>query len=118
MMGFFYLGCFQFLIALELLSLLMLYFIAKWMLLRVCKQPRGLSMKLNTLAQSLMRFYVPLYWLGRNMILITKLPDEQFNGLTLGSLLEHVVYQDSYQIVSVCIVGLMLMCEFYVAKIA
>lgn len=44
----------------------MLYIIAKWMLLKVCKQPRGLSTKLSNLAQSLMRFYVPLYWLGRN----------------------------------------------------
>jgi hypothetical protein len=54
----------------------MLYFIAKWMLLRVCKQPRGISLKLNNLAQSLMRFYVPLYWLGRNTILVTKLPED------------------------------------------
>jgi hypothetical protein len=64
MMSFFYLGCYQFLIAIELPSLLILYFGAKWMLLRVCKQPRGLSTKLSNLAQSLMRFYIPLYWIG------------------------------------------------------
>jgi hypothetical protein len=57
----------------------MLYFIAKWMLLRVCKQPRGISLKLNNLAQSLMRFYVPLYWLGRNTILVTKLPKDELS---------------------------------------
>jgi hypothetical protein len=57
----------------------MLYFIAKWMLLRVCKQPRGISLKLNNLAQSLMRFYVPLYWLGRNTILVTKLSEDQLS---------------------------------------
>lgn len=40
------------------------------MLLRICKQPRGLSLRLNNLAQSLMRFYIPLYWLGTNSIRI------------------------------------------------
>ena len=115
MMSFFYLGCFQFLIAIELPSLVMLYFIAKWMLIRVCKQPRGLSLKLNNLAQSLMRFYVPLYWLGRNMILISKLPDEEIN---LGSVVERMIYKDTYQIVSTSLVCFMLLCEVIVAKIA
>lgn len=55
-----------------------MYFIAKWMLLRVCKQPRGLSLKLNNLAQSLMRFYVPLFWLGRNLTYIISLPVSDF----------------------------------------
>lgn len=56
-----------------------MYFIAKWMLLRVCKQPRGLSLKLNNLAQSLMRFYVPLFWLGRNLTYIINLPVSDFS---------------------------------------
>jgi hypothetical protein len=114
MMAFFYLGCFQFLIIIELPALLMLYFIAKWMLIRVCKQPRGLSLKLNNLAQSLMRFYIPLYWLGRNTILITKLPDDQIN---FGSVVEFLIYKDTYQIVSASIVLFMLICEVFVAKV-
>lgn len=76
MMAFFYLGCFQFVFVVELPALLLLYFIAKWMLLRVCKQPRGLSLKLNNLAQSLMRFYLPLYWLGRNVMTVISLNDD------------------------------------------
>ena len=68
LMSFFYLGCFQILIVIELPSLLFVYFIAKWMLLRVCKKPQGLSLQLNNLAQSLLRFFVPLYWIGRNTI--------------------------------------------------
>lgn len=96
----------------------MLYFIAKWMLLRVCKQPRGLSLKLNNLAQSLMRFYVPLYWLGRNLMLAIRLPDAQFGELTIFRVLELVVYKDTYQIVSTSMVGLMLVCEVLVARIA
>lgn len=114
MMAFFYLGCFQFLIIIELPALLMLYFIAKWMLIRVCKQPRGLSLKLNNLAQSLMRFYIPLYWLGRNTILITKLPDDQIN---FSSVVEFLIYKDTYQIVSASIVLFMLICEVFVAKV-
>lgn len=72
-------------------------------------------MKLNNLAQSLMRFYVALYWLGRNMILISKLPDEEIN---LGSVVERMIYKDTYQIVSTSLVCFMLLCEVIVAKIA
>ena len=76
MMTFFYLGCFQILIIIELPALVLVYFIAKWMLLRVCKKPQGLSLQLNNLAQSLLRFFVPLYWLGRNLIFYFSLPED------------------------------------------
>lgn len=76
MMTFFYLGCFQILVIVELPALIIVYLVAKWMLLRVCKKPQGLSLQLNNLAQSLLRFFVPLYWLGRNSIGYLSLPEE------------------------------------------
>ncbi len=93
----------------------MLYIIAKWMLLKVCKQPRGLSTKLSNLAQSLMRFYVPLYWLGRNTINLIIYSHEKINLLQL---MKDMIYEDTFQIVSTALVIFMLINEKFVAFIA
>jgi hypothetical protein len=108
MMSFFYLGHFQMLILIEIPSLLILYLSAKWMLVRVCKQPRGLSLKLSNFAQSLMRFYVPLYWLGRLSL--------QF--LTNEGPFDWDSLHNPFSIVTICVVGFMLVCEAFVAKVA
>lgn len=93
----------------------MLYLIAKWMLTKVCKQPRGLSTKLSNLAQSLMRFYVPLYWFGRNTVHLLIYNKDEIN---LFELLKNMIYADAYQVVSVVIVIFMLISEKFVSLIA
>lgn len=85
------------------------------MLLKVCKQPRGLSTKLSNLAQSLMRFYVPLYWLGRNSIDLIIYNKEKIN---LFQLIKDMIYEDAFQIVSTILVVFMLINEKFVAFVA
>lgn len=107
MICFFYLGCFQMMIVVEIPSIIILYFIAKYMLIRVCKEPRGLSLQLNNLAQSLMRFYVPLYWLGRHSIEVLRWPD----NLSFWKMIESTILANIYQIFTFMIVIFLLFCE-------
>lgn len=93
----------------------MLYIIAKWMLTKVCKQPRGLSTKLSNLAQSLMRFYVPLYWFGSNSVDLLIYSKKELNFVDF---LEGMIYADVFQIVSVVIVFFMLISEKFVSIVA
>lgn len=111
MMCFFYLGSFQILFVVELPSLLILIWVAKYALLRVCKTPQGLSMQLNNLAQSLLRFFVPLYWLGSNMTNFITYKWKETDFISW-------LFRDRvYSIVSISVVCFMLVCEFSV-KIA
>lgn len=94
-------------IVVEIPSIIILYFIAKYMLIRVCKEPRGLSLQLNNLAQSLMRFYVPLYWLGRHSIEVLRWPD----NLSFWKIIESTILANIYQIFTFMIVIFLLFCE-------
>lgn len=94
-------------IVVEIPSIIILYFIAKYMLIRVCKEPRGLSLQLNNLAQSLMRFYVPLYWLGRHSIEVLRCPD----NLSFWKIIESTILANIYQIFTFMIVIFLLFCE-------
>jgi hypothetical protein len=46
----FFLGIFQILVIIETISLAFLYFVSKWMLLRVSKKPTGLTKRMSNLA--------------------------------------------------------------------
>jgi putative exporter of polyketide antibiotics len=51
-----------------MISLVLLYVVGKWMLLRVCKSPAGLARRISNLAQSLLRIVIFIYWLGKILL--------------------------------------------------
>jgi putative exporter of polyketide antibiotics len=54
-----------------------MYFVAKWMLLRVCKSPAGLARRISNLAQSLLRVVIFIYWLGKVLLTYINLNEDQ-----------------------------------------
>lgn len=64
----FYFNQIQILILIEFMALGFMFFVSKWMLLRVCKSPAGLARKISNLAQSILRIIVMINWIGTNLI--------------------------------------------------
>lgn len=60
----FFLSCFQYLLLLQLLACLLLFAVAKYMLLRVCREPIGLSHSISVLCQRLLTCNIYCYWVG------------------------------------------------------
>ena len=60
----FFLSCFQYLLLLEVLACLLLFVVAKYMLLRVCREPIGLSHEISVLCQRILTFNIYVYWIG------------------------------------------------------
>jgi hypothetical protein len=50
------------------LALVLLFFVAKWMLLRVCKSPAGLARKISNLAQTILKLVIGIEWIGSRLI--------------------------------------------------
>lgn len=61
----FYVNAFQSILIIEMVSLALMFFVGKWMLLRVCRSPAGLARRISNLAQSLLRMVIFIYWLGK-----------------------------------------------------
>ena len=80
----FYVNAFQILILVELISLVFIYFVSKWMLLRVCKSPAGLARRISNLAQSLLRLVIFIYWIGKVLLTYINLNEEDKIGLYGG----------------------------------
>ena len=64
----FFLSCFQVLIVIELLSCGVLFLISKYMLLKVCKEPTGLTNHIGRLSQRLISTAIYIYWLGEKVM--------------------------------------------------
>ena len=79
MMCFFYTSIFPSIFIIELPAIILLYAIAKYMLLRICKSPAGLSVRLNSLAQSVLKSFIPLAWLGKSLLLYFAEEDDTKN---------------------------------------
>ena len=60
-----------------MISLVIMFLVSKWMLLRVCKSPVGLARRINNLAQSLLRIVVFIYWLGKVLLNYINLNEDQ-----------------------------------------
>jgi len=73
----FYVNVFQILILVEMVSLVIMFLVGKWMLLRVCKSPAGLARRINNLAQSLLRIVIFIYWLGKVLLNYINLTEDQ-----------------------------------------
>lgn len=61
----FYVNILQSIILIEMVSLVLMFLVGKYMLLRVCKSPAGLARRISNLAQSLLRMVIFVYWLGK-----------------------------------------------------
>lgn len=60
-----------------MVSLVIMFLVGKWMLLRACKSPAGLARRINNLAQSLLRIVIFIYWLGKVLLNYINLTDDQ-----------------------------------------
>jgi hypothetical protein len=57
-------SCFQSFILIELLACVVLYWTSKYMLLRVCKEPRGMRNYVGRLSQRILTVSIYVYWVG------------------------------------------------------
>jgi hypothetical protein len=73
----FYVNILQSIILIEMVSLVLMYLIGKWMLLRVCKSSAGLARRISNLAQSLLRIVIFVYWLGKVTLTYLNLNEDE-----------------------------------------
>lgn len=64
----FFASVFQLLIAVELVAIILVFIVAKYMLLRICKEPLGLKKKTSILAQRMLNFILYNYWVGQKIM--------------------------------------------------
>ena len=48
----------------EIIACLLLFLVAKYMLVRVCREPIGLNHSISVLCQRMLTFNIYTYWLG------------------------------------------------------
>ena len=112
----FYVNVFQILILVEMVSLVIMFLVGKWMLLRVCKSPAGLARRINNLAQSLLRIVIFIYWFGKvllNYINLTEDQKQQYDGI-IGYTFRNAYGYIEFIFTIICI----FLLEFFVAWIS